>query len=92
MNLLRPTAEDPFPSQRTSDWQPPAIVEEDNKLKWEIKAILDNRTNRHCCEYLIKWVGYNRPTWEPMSALEDTAALDTYESSLTPVGGDNVTG
>ncbi|OAX77212.1 hypothetical protein ACJ72_08492 [Emergomyces africanus] len=28
--------------------------------------------------------GYNRPTWEPASALENTAALDTYDQSLPP--------
>ncbi|OJD13012.1 hypothetical protein ACJ73_09259, partial [Blastomyces percursus] len=71
---------------------PPGIVGEDNELEWEIEAILDDRTNRRRREYLVKWVGYDRPTWEPASAMEDTAALDAYESSLAPVGGDNVTG
>ncbi|QSS72061.1 hypothetical protein I7I50_03115 [Histoplasma capsulatum G186AR] len=91
-NLLRPAAEDPFPSQKTSNWQPPAIVGEDNELEWEIEAILDDRTSRRRREYLVKWVGYDRPTWEPAPAMKDTAALDAYESSLAPVGGDNVTG
>ncbi|KMW68757.1 hypothetical protein, variant [Blastomyces dermatitidis ATCC 18188] len=42
-SLLRRTATDPFPSQLTSDWQPPGIIGEDNELEWEIENILDER-------------------------------------------------
>lgn len=29
--------------------------------------------------YLVKWKGYNRPTWDqPADALEDTVALDFF--------------
>jgi len=29
-------------------------------------------------KYLVKWLGYAKPTWEPASALEDTVALDKW--------------
>ena len=28
----------------------------------------------------VKWVGYAKPTWEPLSAFLDTIALDKYEA------------
>ena len=28
---------------------------------------------------LVKWRGFARPTWEPINALQETAALDAYE-------------
>jgi hypothetical protein len=34
---------------------------------------------------LVKWKGYARPTWEPLSALADTAALASYEAIHGPV-------
>ena len=50
---------------------------------WTIERILQERTRRigrgQRHEYLVKWTGYARPTWEPASALENTAALDDWE-------------
>jgi hypothetical protein len=35
-------------------------------------------------EALVKWTGYVRPTWEPLSSLENTAVLDIFEKSYRP--------
>jgi hypothetical protein len=35
-------------------------------------------------EVLVKWTGYIRPTWEPLSSLEDTVVLDTFEKRYGP--------
>lgn len=51
---LHRAATDPFPSQTTSDWQPPGIMGEDNKLEWEIKEILDERPRGRGLQYLVK--------------------------------------
>jgi hypothetical protein len=49
----------------------------------------------------VKWRGYARPTWEPLSILTETAVLASYEAIhglvLPPTdtfegGGGNVTG
>jgi hypothetical protein len=81
---LRPAADDPLPSQKLDDPQPPAIVV-NGEEEWLIERILDTRQkklpgrgSRKRLEYLVKWQGYANPTWEPATALEDTAALDTY--------------
>lgn len=87
--LLRPVIDDPLPSQKRSDPQPPALLisdgddGEDSHEEWSVERILDERTRRvgrgSRKEVLVKWVGYQRPTWEPRSALEETAALDAWE-------------
>src|SRR5436190_14824540 len=56
--LLRPAADDPFLSQRRADWQPPALITNDDGEEYEIKAILNERVvncgrgRRH--EYWVK--------------------------------------
>jgi hypothetical protein len=88
-NLLRPAASDPLPSQRTTDWQPPAIIVEGGE-EYEIDKILGERTIRRGRgsqhQYRVKWTGYAQPTWTPAQALADTAALERYEASHTTGG------
>ena len=59
----------------------PVIVGDDEE--YQVEEILDERTIRRGRgsqpQVLVKWTGYAEPTWEPRSALEDTAALDSYE-------------
>lgn len=84
--LLRPAAADPFPSQMVTDWQPPAILIEDEEgthEEWLVEEILDERIVKvgrgQREELYVKWTGYATPTWTAKSALEDTEALDRYE-------------
>jgi hypothetical protein len=93
-DLLRPAASDPLPSQQTDDAQPPAfIIDEQNE--YEVEEILRTRTVRRGrgrqCQVLVKWIGYARPTWEPLSALADTAALESYEATNGPVQETEIT-
>jgi hypothetical protein len=93
-SLLRAASTDPLDSQVTDDSQPGPILIGDEE-EYEVERILKGRTVRRGRgsqrQYLVKWTGYAEPTWEPASALQDVAALDTYESSFFPRGGD-VTG
>jgi hypothetical protein len=34
-------------------------------------------------EFLVKWSSYAKPTWEPMAVIEDTVALDAYETKTS---------
>jgi hypothetical protein len=83
VNLLRPASSDPFPSQTQTDWQPPAIAI-DGHDEWDVEEILNERQahrgrgRQH--QFLVKWRGYQKPTWEPASALEETEALDRWEA------------
>ena len=31
------------------------------------------------CQYLVKWVGYQHPTWTDAHLLHETTALDEFE-------------
>jgi hypothetical protein len=84
VDLLRPAANDPLPSQAVDDPQPPAILVDDAE-EWLVQKILKERQKklpgrglRTRLEYLVKWQGYANPTWEPALALQDTTALDDY--------------
>jgi hypothetical protein len=89
--LLRAASTDPLTSQTTDDSQPgPVLVE--NEDEYEVEKILKERSIRRGRgrrkQYLVKWTGYAKPTWEPASAMEGVAALDVYEQCKEEGGGD----
>lgn len=63
------------------------IFEEDlaNEQEWEVEKIMKERTKirknkktgkmQECKEYLIKWVGYKTPSWEPEDNLEHSQEI-----------------
>ena len=62
---------------------PPAAIMEEGKASWEVEAILAERQRRKGKEFLIKWKGYNRPTWEPRSNLDNCPeVLSAFRSRL----------
>jgi hypothetical protein len=83
VTLLRPAATNPLPSQQQDDTQPPAIISDDGHAEWEVEEILRARSRKRGRGYqrqvLVKWKGYALPTWEPLRAMEETAALDEFE-------------
>jgi hypothetical protein len=87
VNLVRPAATDPLPSQEKHEPQPPAILV-DGQEEWEIEEIIDEqrlkRRGDPRTKYKVKWVGYTRPTMEPATALENTIALDDWLRRTQP--------
>jgi hypothetical protein len=83
ITLLRPAATNPLPSQQQDDTQPLAIISEDGHEEWEVEEILRARSRKRGRGYqrqvLVKWKGYALPTWEPLQAMKETAALDEFE-------------
>ena len=77
VNQLRLAATDPLPSQTLDDAKPEPI-EVKGEEEYLVKEILEERKRRNRKEYLVKWVGYQEPTWEPQEYVEDTAALDIW--------------
>lgn len=73
---------DPFPSQHSGDYQPPAVLVEGEK-EWLIERLLEYHAicwgRGYCCQYLIKWVGYQHPTWTNTHLLQETITLDEFE-------------
>ena len=57
----------------------------DDEQEWEVEKIIKERTKlkknkktgkmQECKEYLIKWVGYKTPTWEPEENLEHSQEI-----------------
>ena len=89
VDLLRRAATDPLPSQKNPDARPPPLIgeEDDGDAMWEVESILraankrlgkgNSRLQR---AVLVKWTGYQQPTWEPLEELRYTAALREFES------------
>jgi hypothetical protein len=78
VDLLRPAANDPLPSQQTRDSQPGAIVvREDNgeeHLEYKVEDIVDERVRKGQTQYQVKWTGYEALTWEPQANVISTDA------------------
>lgn len=82
--LLRPANSSPLPGQIVEESQPPAILVDDTEM-YDIECILDQKKapgRGSRLRYLVKWVGYGQPTWEPESSLENTIALLDWEAKV----------
>jgi hypothetical protein len=83
-SLLRPAAENPFPSQVTTNYQPPGVLV-DGEMEYLVERIEGERVRKRgrgqSREYLVKWVGYDDRSWVHERQLEDAEALDVWEAS-----------
>lgn len=83
IDLLRPAASNPFPSQVQDDEQPPPVIV-DGEPEWEVEHLAGERWKkvgrgyRH--EFRVKWKGYSRELWYPARDFEATAALDSWRA------------
>ena len=68
VSLLELASDDPFPGQ-TSPPTLPIIV--DGEQEWEVEKIVDSQYFYNRLQYLVKWKGYDTPTWQPPSDLEN---------------------
>jgi hypothetical protein len=78
-NKLKLAATDPLPSQARTDDQPqPQVVGTDKEYKVEeiLRERVVQRGQGTKKQFLVKWAGYQRPTWEPAESMKETAALD----------------
>lgn len=77
--LLRPVRSNPLPGQRLHEPQPVGIVL-NKEVKYEVDEILDEKKGRGGVQkYLVRWIGYKKPTWEPHDFVKDLLALDRWE-------------
>jgi hypothetical protein len=69
----------------------PWLVDDEGKPQWEVECILDHQVNQvkkgsgerrrkvadkyKITAYLVKWVGYDKPTWEPAKHLAKCSQL-----------------
>lgn len=87
VSILRRAANDPLPGQQRTDERPPPIKEDDGDY-WLVKEVLAARWKRvgrgQRREVLVKWEGYQELTWEPLSSLRLTDALEEFEQRYGP--------
>jgi len=87
--LLRPVADNPFPSQVLHDARPEPILDEEGEPTWELEKILDvkvepkkgTRGPLHRW-FLCQWTGYAEPTWNHSDYCQNTIALQHFEQRL----------
>ena len=69
----------PYPGQTIP---PPPPVEVEGEDEYFIEDILDSRLvgrrNNQRLQYLVKWLGYDKPSWEPAEYLEKVEAVDRF--------------
>ena len=95
VSLVKKAAEDPLSSQLTIDNEPgmifdtpedPSSVAINSDGEYMIERILRHRRQSRGLHLLVKWLGWLKPTWEPLQQLQETMALDAYERLLHDVG------
>ena len=73
MSLLDPFDDDPLPEQHNA---PPPPVIMDDAEECHVEEILDSRMYHQRLQYLVKWVGFDRPDWEPTEGVNKVEAVD----------------
>ena len=81
VSLLEHAADNPFPGQVAPP--PPAVIV-DGEKEWEVETIFDSRLHYNRFQYLVKWKGYDAPTWQPATDLEHSSGLIREFHQLWP--------
>ena len=75
MSLLDPFDDDPLLGQE--NLPPPPVIVDDNK-EWHVEEILDSRIYHRRLQYLVKWIGFDRPDWEPVEGVNKLEAVNRF--------------
>ena len=89
VSLIKRLQNNPLPSQSIQDTDPPAIETTDNRGdfvagEYQVDKILSHRRRGRGFQVLVSWTGCPEPTWEPLTHLADTMALEAYEVDHQP--------
>ncbi|KAH0614368.1 uncharacterized protein H6S33_000004 [Morchella sextelata] len=78
VSLLEPVRMQPLPGHIQPP-PPPVIVEREEEF--EVQEVLDSRIRHRQLQYLVKWTGYEQPTWEPARNLDaELGSLQRFHS------------
>src|SRR5262249_366633 len=75
VSLLSLANENPYPGQHIP---PPPPIEVDGGEEYEVDEILDSKHVWRRIKYLVKWAGYDQPTWEPAESVDELRAVDVF--------------
>ena len=86
ISLLEPCGTDPLAGHTQPP--PPSIIVDDEEEQ-EVEEVLDSRYFGKTLKYLVRWLGYDHPTWEPADLLEHAPLMvsryhDAYPSKPSP--------
>jgi hypothetical protein len=57
---------------------PSPPIEGDEGLEFQVEEIADSRLYYRKLRYLVKWIGYDEPTWERAELVNDLEAVDRF--------------
>ncbi|KAH0604569.1 uncharacterized protein H6S33_006946 [Morchella sextelata] len=78
VSLLEPARTQPLPGHIQPP-PPPVVVE--GEEEFEVQEVLDSRIRHRQLQYLVKWTGYEQPTWEPARNLNaELGSLQCFHS------------
>jgi len=60
----------------------PLVPADKSSRTYQVEKVLGHRGPPTAREYHVKWVGDDKPTWEPHANFVDIAILDEYERNL----------
>ena len=71
----------PYP-EVVREFQLPATNSSFSEHEYDVERILGKRIKKRRLQYLVKWIGYPQPTWEPVSGLTNCQqAIADFEST-----------
>ena len=50
----------------------------DDVEEWHVEEILDSRIHCRHLQYLVTWVGYDWPDWEPAEGMNKLEVVDRF--------------
>ena len=74
VSALKPYVANSFPDRAQP--KPPPITDMDGNTRYMVDEILREKQRGRQTFYLVKWTGYDEPTWEPQSYLQDEDGRD----------------
>ena len=75
VSLLDLAYDDSLPGQVVPS---PPLIEIDENEKYFAEEVLDSRTYYRKLQYLVKWTGYDQPTWEDARLVDGLKAVDDF--------------
>jgi hypothetical protein len=81
VSLLEPAQSDPNPKRKQV--QPPPVTI-NSESEYTVETVLKSRIHYNKLQYLVKWVGWTDPTWEPAIFLQNSPRLISIFHAKNP--------